>query len=104
MTNPLIQSLTRAVQAAPEDVPLRLHLAELLVADGQQDAAITHCAVALQHEPGSAAARSLMGRAMASPVAPPVRDATPPAPPPVAPTTSLPLPSDPPALGSPTPG
>ena len=65
VSNPLIESLTRAVEGAPGDVPLRLHLAELLVADGQQDAAITHCAVALQHSPGNAAARALMGRAMA---------------------------------------
>ncbi len=64
MTNPLLESLRRAVESAPDDVPLRLHLAELLIADGQQDAAISQCAAALQREPGSAAARELMTRAM----------------------------------------
>ncbi len=70
MTNPLIAALTRAVDAAPDDVTLRLHLAELLVADGQQDSAIAHAAVALQHEPGNAEARALMSRAMGAPDAP----------------------------------
>ncbi len=64
MTNPLLESLRRAVESAPDDVPLRLHLAGLLIADGQQDAAISQCAAALQREPGSAAARELMTRAM----------------------------------------
>ena len=40
MTNPLIASLTRAVEAAPDVVALRLHLAELLLADGDVDAAV----------------------------------------------------------------
>ena len=103
MSNPLIESLTRAVEAAPGDVPLRLHLAELLVADGQQDA-ITHCAVALQHAPGNAAARALMGRAMAGPAsaAPlpphPAREPDPSLPP-VGPEPTTP--PDPPAYGTP---
>lgn len=62
--NPLIDSLSRAVDAAPDDVTLRVHLAELLLRDGQQDAAVSHCAAALQRDPGNAAARGLMGRAM----------------------------------------
>ena len=62
--NPLIDSLSRAVDAAPDDVTLRVHLAELLLGDGQQDAAVSHCAAALQRDPGNAAARELMGRAM----------------------------------------
>ena len=69
MGHPLIDSLTRAVEAAPGDVPLRLHLAELLVDDGQPEAAVSHCAVALQHEPTNAAARTLMTRALAGPAA-----------------------------------
>ncbi len=64
MTNPLIASLTRAVEAAPEDVALRLHLAELLLAEGDGDAAVGHCAMALQRDPGNAQARALMGRAL----------------------------------------
>ncbi|MZE76802.1 ATP-binding protein [Streptomyces xinghaiensis] len=63
----LIQSLRTAVEAAPGDVPLRLHLAELLLAAGQSDAAVTEVAVALQHAPGDAQARQLMARAMGAP-------------------------------------
>ncbi|MEV6394523.1 ATP-binding protein [Streptomyces sp. NPDC051907] len=68
--SPLIQSLRTAVAAAPEDVPLRLHLAELLLAAGLHDAAVTEAAAALQHAPGDAAARELMMRAMGIPAAP----------------------------------
>ncbi len=63
----MIQSLRTAVEAAPGDVPLRLHLAELLLAAGQSDAAVTEVAVALQHAPGDAQARQLMARAMGAP-------------------------------------
>ncbi|MFP3991265.1 ATP-binding protein [Streptomyces sp. E11-3] len=69
--SPLIQSLRTAVAAAPGDVPLRLHLAELLLGAGQQDAAIAEAAVALQHAPGDAQARALMTRAMGVPAQPP---------------------------------
>ncbi|BBC34432.1 AAA ATPase central domain protein [Streptomyces graminofaciens] len=65
--SPLIQSLRTAVDAAPADVPLRLHLAELLLNDGRPDAAVTEVAVALQHAPGDAQARELMVRAMGVP-------------------------------------
>ncbi|MFD6358725.1 AAA family ATPase [Streptomyces roseolus] len=87
--SPLIRSLRAAVAAAPGDVPLRLHFAELLLAEGRSDEAVTEAAVALQHAPGDTAARALMVRAMglppaapevpAAPVVPPV-PATPPAP------------------------
>ncbi|MGW3654352.1 ATP-binding protein [Streptomyces sp. NPDC005151] len=63
----LIQSLRTAVAAAPDDVPLRLHLAELLLSDGLNDAAVSEAAVALQHAPGDAGARALMVRAMGMP-------------------------------------
>ena len=64
MTNPLIASLTRAVDAAPDDVALRVHLAELLLADGLQDEALAHCAAALQRDPSNTAAPAPMGRAL----------------------------------------
>ncbi|OMI34902.1 Cell division protein FtsH, partial [Streptomyces sparsogenes DSM 40356] len=35
--SPLIQSLRTAVAAAPGDVPLRLHLAELLLTAGRNE-------------------------------------------------------------------
>ncbi|MFG2668526.1 ATP-binding protein [Streptomyces sp. NPDC048387] len=68
--SPLIRSLRTAVAAAPEDVPLRLHLAELLLSAGLHDAAVAEAAAALQHAPGDGAARELMGRAMGMPAAP----------------------------------
>nr|WSX53074.1 ATP-binding protein [Streptomyces sp. NBC_00974] len=60
----LIRSLRAAVAAAPEDLPLRLHFAELLLAEGRHDEAVAQAAVALQHAPGDEAVRSLMARAM----------------------------------------
>ncbi|MFJ6485995.1 ATP-binding protein [Streptomyces sp. NPDC091682] len=68
--SPLVQSLRTAVAAAPEDVPLRLHLAELLLSAGLHDAAVTEVAAALQHAPGDGAARELMVRAMGMPASP----------------------------------
>lgn len=54
--------------AAPDDVPLRLHLAQLLLEAGRSEAAVTEAAVALQHAPGDARARGLMAQAMGVPV------------------------------------
>ncbi|MEF2528945.1 MULTISPECIES: tetratricopeptide repeat protein [Streptomyces] len=82
--SPLIRSLRTAVDAAPEDVPLRLHLAEMLLAAGRHDAAVAEAAAALQHAPGDGAARELMVRAMGIPAPsdPASRDtSTPPEPP-----------------------
>ncbi|GAA2477345.1 ATP-binding protein [Streptomyces gobitricini] len=94
--SPLIRSLRAAVAAAPGDVPLRLHLAELLLQAGRVDEAVTEAAVALQHAPGDADARALMGRAMGMPPAP---QAAPGATPHPAPQTSQP----PHALAAPQP-
>ncbi|MFF3259356.1 ATP-binding protein [Streptomyces sp. NPDC002932] len=66
--SPLIQSLRTAVAAAPADVPLRLHLAQLLLEADRSDEAVAEAAVALQHAPGDAQARDLMARAMGAPV------------------------------------
>ncbi|MFJ9813109.1 tetratricopeptide repeat protein [Streptomyces sp. NPDC101158] len=85
--SPLIRSLRAAVAAAPEDVPLRLHFAELLLAEGRNDEAVSQAAVALQHAPGDPAARDLMVRAMNLPA---------PTPPPAAPTSPAPRPTEPP--------
>ncbi|MFJ5139622.1 ATP-binding protein [Streptomyces sp. NPDC088707] len=67
--SPLIRSLRAAVAAAPGDVPLRLHFAELLLSEGRNDEAVAEAAVALQHAPGDADARALMVRAMGMPPA-----------------------------------
>ena len=64
MTDPLIESLTRAVEATPYDVRLRTHLAELLVDADRNAEAVTHCAVALQYAPTDERARTIMARAL----------------------------------------
>lgn len=73
--SPLIRSLRAAVAAAPGDVPLRLHFAELLLAEGRGDEAVAEAAVALQHAPGDAGARALMMRAMGMPPVEPQKPA-----------------------------
>ncbi|MFC4855777.1 tetratricopeptide repeat protein [Actinophytocola glycyrrhizae] len=64
MTNALIASMRRAVEAAPDDVELRLHLAELLVGAGKGDDAVTHLGVVLVADPGNRKAHGLMKRAV----------------------------------------
>ncbi|MFI1936327.1 ATP-binding protein [Streptomyces purpureus] len=94
--SPLIRSLRAAVAAAPDDVPLRLHFAELLLAEGRNDEAVTEAAVALQHAPGDEAARALMVRAMGLPQ-PPAAPSAPSAPTPETPAPTPQPPSDAPA-------
>ncbi|MFK0212781.1 MULTISPECIES: ATP-binding protein [unclassified Streptomyces] len=114
--SPLIRSLRAAVAAAPGDVPLRLHFAELLLTEGRNDEAVAEAAVALQHAPGDANARALMVRAMgmppASPPTPPAPAPEAPAPgpeasaprPPVSPASpEIPADAAPPAPGTPAP-
>lgn len=60
--DPLVESLERAVEAAPDDLTLRLHLAQLLVDRGRGDQAIPHLATILTSNPDSVSARSLMAR------------------------------------------
>jgi SpoVK/Ycf46/Vps4 family AAA+-type ATPase len=66
---PLIESLRRAVAAAPDDVPLRLHLAEQLLAAGDRESAVESAAVVLQREPTNADALRIVTTA-AGPAAP----------------------------------
>ncbi|MEE4419276.1 ATP-binding protein [Streptomyces bugieae] len=93
--SPLIQSMRSAVAAAPDDVPLRLHLAELLLTAGLGDAAVGEVAVALQHAPTDSQARELMTRALTGTSAPEPREAA-------LPSTPQPLGPDVPA-GPPAP-
>ena len=60
----LITSLERAVDAAPADATLRLHLAELLVAADRAGEAVSHVALVLQQDPCSELARGLMTAAL----------------------------------------
>ena len=81
MTDPLIESLTRAAEATPDDVRLRTHLAELLVDANRNAEAVTHCAVALQYAPTDERARTIMARALSLQAAqPPVGQPAEPAP------------------------
>jgi SpoVK/Ycf46/Vps4 family AAA+-type ATPase len=69
--DPIIDSLERAVAAAPDDATLRLHLAELLVSAGRGGDAVAHLAVVLQQAPGDERARELMAGALGGPEQPP---------------------------------
>jgi SpoVK/Ycf46/Vps4 family AAA+-type ATPase len=64
MSDPLIASLTAALEARPDDLPLRLHLAQLLLTAGRQTDAIGHAAQALQQDPANAEAQALMTKAL----------------------------------------
>ena len=61
------------MEAAPQDRPLRLHLARLLLEAGEPGEAIRHAAVILQQDPGHQAAVDLIATraAVAAPAAPP---------------------------------
>lgn len=60
----LLASLIAAVAANPDDVPLRLHVAEMLIAAGRAEEAVPHVAAALARRPADPKARALMSRAI----------------------------------------
>jgi AAA+ superfamily predicted ATPase len=57
---PLLDSLRNAVTAMPDDVPLRLHLATMLLRAGQRDEAVRHLGAVLQRDPGNAEALRML--------------------------------------------
>ena len=57
---PLLDSLRNAVKAMPDDVPLRLHLATMLLHAGQRDEAVRQLGAVLQRDPGNAEAISML--------------------------------------------
>jgi AAA+ superfamily predicted ATPase len=57
---PLLDSLRNAVNAMPDDVPLRLHLATMLLRAGQRDEAVRHLGAVLQRDPGNAEAMRML--------------------------------------------
>jgi SpoVK/Ycf46/Vps4 family AAA+-type ATPase len=64
------------VEASPGDLPLRLHLAEMLASRGEQAEAVRHAAVVLQQQPDNAVALGIItggARDQGVPVGPPVR-------------------------------
>ncbi|MBO0805886.1 MAG: ATP-binding protein [Nocardiopsaceae bacterium] len=56
----VLDSLRAAVDAMPDDVPLRLHLAGLLLRASHRDEAIRHLGAVLQRDPGNAEALALL--------------------------------------------
>ena len=56
----VLDSLRKAVEAMPDDVPLRLHLATLLLTAGQRDEGVRHLGAVLQRDPGNAQALGLL--------------------------------------------
>ena len=56
----LLRSLHVAVEAAPDDVPLRLHLAELLKVANRRAEAVRQAAAVLQRDPHNEAALRLI--------------------------------------------
>jgi AAA+ superfamily predicted ATPase len=56
----VLESLRNAVNAMPDDVPLRLHLAKLLLRAGLRDEAVRHLGAVLQRDPGNGEALALL--------------------------------------------
>ena len=67
----VLASLRKAVEAMPDDVPLRVHLATLLLQAGQRDEAIRHVGAVLQRDPGNTEALALLQRPAAPAPSPP---------------------------------
>jgi SpoVK/Ycf46/Vps4 family AAA+-type ATPase len=63
----LIDALRRAVEAAPDDLVLRLHLASVLVECGRSQEAVSEAAAVLQRDPGNDEARQFMAAALGGP-------------------------------------
>jgi AAA+ superfamily predicted ATPase len=70
----LLESLRKAVEAMPEDLALRLHLATMLQEAGFKDEMIRQVGAILQRDPGNAAAMALLTGTGGSAVAVPEED------------------------------
>ncbi len=66
MADPLLSSLAAAVAAAPDNLPLRLHYGQLLLAHGQLVEALTEAANVVRADPSNEAAQQLMTAASAA--------------------------------------
>ncbi|GAA1416046.1 ATPase AAA [Glutamicibacter uratoxydans] len=73
MNDVLIESLIRAVQAAPEDAALRLHLAQLLAGAQRHPEALAHINTVIQQDPGNAAALGLLAEVTSALIGGPVQ-------------------------------
>ena len=72
----LIRELSAAIERTPDALELRLHLAELLLADGRYAEALSHCSAALTQDPANTAALMLLQRCSAALSAPSGENAT----------------------------
>src|SRR5208337_4048060 len=54
----VLDSLRKAVEAMPDDVPLRLHLATMLLQAGHRDEAVRQIGAVLQRDPGPGTAEA----------------------------------------------
>jgi len=66
MDNSIIEAIARAVEDAPDNTALRLHLADLLLKAHQPAPALDHCRRVLAAQPANLAALSLAAQAAAS--------------------------------------
>lgn len=67
ISEPLLAGLRLAVEAAPDDIAIRLHLAQLLQSAGHRDEAVRQAAAVLQREPANLEAiRLISGGAVGS--------------------------------------
>ena len=64
--DPLLRSLLAAVATSPADVPLRLHVATVLLDRGHPAQALEHCSAVLSQEPGNAEGLALLAKATAA--------------------------------------
>ncbi|MDO4259314.1 MAG: AAA family ATPase [Actinomycetaceae bacterium] len=64
MSDLIIDSLSRAVEASPNDAPLRGHLIEMLIQAGRTSEAIQQCAFGLQQDATNEQFQALMTRAL----------------------------------------
>jgi ATP-dependent 26S proteasome regulatory subunit len=95
----LLTSLLTAVEAAPDDVPLRRHVAGLLADRGRAAEALQHCSQVLAREPADPEALTLLQRITAALATPAAPAPAAPEPPTSAPPTSAPPAAGPPAAG-----
>jgi AAA+ superfamily predicted ATPase len=91
----VLDSLRKAVEAMPDDVPLRLHLATMLLRGGQRDEAVRHLGAVLQRDPGNAEALGLLREPATGPASAEVEAQPPLAPGDISPERPVVLPPSP---------
>jgi transitional endoplasmic reticulum ATPase len=63
MDDEMISGLLEALAFSPDNVPLRLHLAETLYNHGKYADAKEHCYIALRHQPNNTKAKEALAKA-----------------------------------------